>query len=194
VLIGEILLHSTRASQVVPIYNKFLRKYPTISALAKASFSDVTEILRPLGLLWRAEALYNMNQEIVTKFKGNIPVEKDDLMSLPGISSYIASAVRCFAFDRPEVLLDTNTVRIIGRVFGIKVTDISRRSKNFRVFYESILPKKNFRDFNYAMLDLGALVCIPSEPLCSICPISQQCVYGRIKLGTTGCGRNSSLS
>ena len=188
VLLGEVLLHRTKANQVVPIYAKFVDKYPTIEALASVPFVEVRETLCSLGLIWRTEALHKMSQDIVTKFKGRIPIEKDELENLPGISNYIASAIRCFAFGYPEVLLDTNTVRIIGRLFGIKISDSSRRSKMFRKLYETILFKENARDFNYAMLDLGALVCLPSEPLCNVCPIIQKCKYGRAKLGVTDAG------
>lgn len=189
VIVGEILLHRTKANQVVPVYNKFVEKLPTIIALVNASFAEVRETVYSLGLLWRTEALYEMAKDIVTKFEGEIPVEREKLESLPGISHYIASAVRCFAFGYPEVLLDTNTVRILGRVFGIKVSDCSRRNRNFQKLYESILDKENARDFNYAMLDLGALVCIPGEPLCNKCPLIRMCVYGSSRLGKIGCGK-----
>lgn len=188
VLVGEILLHRTKANQVVPVYQKFVEKFPTIATLANASFAEVRKIVHSLGLLWRTEALHKMAQDILTKFEGRIPVEREKLESLPGISHYIASAVRCFAFGYPEVLLDTNTVRIVGRVFGAQISDGSRRNRTFQRLYDSILDKENSRDFNYAMLDLGALVCLPSEPLCNICPVIQICVFGSSRLGKRDAG------
>ena len=194
ILVGEILLHRTKANQVVPVYNRFIEKFPTIVELANALFVEIRETVYSLGLLWRTEALHKMAQDIVTKFEGKIPVEREKLESLPGISHYTASALRCFAYGYPEVLLDTNTVRIVGRVFGTKVSDSSRRSRTFQRLYESILDKENPRVFNYAMLDLGALVCLPSEPLCNNCPIIQMCIFGSSRLGKIGCGKYLSLS
>jgi len=194
ILVGEILLHRTKANQVVPVYDRFLNKFPTIVELANASFVEVRETVCSLGLLWRTKALHEMAQKIVANYEGKIPFEREKLESLPGISHYIASAVRCFGFGYSEILLDTNTVRIVGRVFGVKVSDSSRRSRTFQRFYESILDKKSPRAFNYSMLDLGALVCLPSEPLCNVCPISQDCVFGRSKLGEMRCGKYLSQS
>lgn len=178
VLVAEILLHRTRADQVVPLYNEFLKKFPTIEALADASEDDVTELLHPLGLRWRAKLLHKIAKAIVRQYDGRIPSESAELELLPGVSHYIASAVRCFAFGYPEVLLDTNTVRILGRLFGKRVTDGSRRSRKFRELYKSIIDQKHPREFNYAMLDLGALLCTPSSPKSDKCPVKDMCRYG----------------
>jgi len=120
-----------------------------------------------------------MAKEIMLNNNGEIPSEREQLESLPGVSDYIASAVRCFAFGYSEVLLDTNTVRILGRVFGVKVTDGSRRSTRFSELYESVIDNRHAQGFNYAMIDLGALVCVPRDPLCKSCPIVEMCVYGK---------------
>jgi A/G-specific adenine glycosylase len=118
-----------------------------------------------------------MAQEIMKRFKGKIPQNKDDLKSLPGVSDYIASAVRIFAFNESDALLDTNIVRILGRVFDLAITDSSRRSFRFRKSYEAIGNTENPREFAFAMIDLGALVCLPSKPLCDVCPVSVICIY-----------------
>ncbi len=183
ILVSEILLHRTRAEQVVPAYREFIKRFPTIEHLSRAGRSDVQRILHSLGLHWRTELLYEMAGEIVRKRGGSIPSSTEELESLPGISHYIAAAVRSFAFGRSDVLLDTNTVRILGRVFGIKVTDNSRRSKHFRQLYESLIDTEHPREFNYAMIDLGALVCTPREPSCDICPVNNMCMYGINRLG-----------
>jgi A/G-specific adenine glycosylase len=187
VLISEILLHRTKADQVVPVYNKFIKRFPTVKDLSSASLNDVKKIVYPLGLHWRTEHMHQMARHIVAEFRGEIPSEKEKLESLPGISHYIASAVRCFALDYPEALLDTNTVRILGRIFGIKVTDGSRRSKQFRELYQSLLDKDHPREFNYAMIDLGALICVPREPLCDICPANRMCIFGRARINKSPC-------
>ena len=182
ILIAEVLLHRTRAEQVVPIYLKLIREFPDIFSLAKADKNVILNYLYSLGLRWRAELLHKMAQEIV-KRGGEIEANKEWLLSLPGISHYIASAVLCFAFGRPEPLLDTNTVRILGRIFNIKVTDSSRRSKKFRELYFRIMDKNHPREFNFAMIDLGALVCRPENPMCKNCPLKNLCLYYQITVG-----------
>jgi A/G-specific adenine glycosylase len=186
ILISEIMLHRTRADQVVPVYISFIRTFPTIQDLAEAKLDEVKKILHKLGLFWRNELLFKMAQDIVTRYKGEIPSARKDLESLPGVSQYIASTVRCFAFGHPEPLLDTNTVRILGRVFGIRLTDSCRRSLRFRRLYQSLMNTAHPRDFNYAMIDLGALVCTPKNPECDICPLNSICSYGKTRLGVIG--------
>jgi len=177
ILISEIMLHRTKADQVVPVYNEFLKRFPTIDELSRASVNDVKKMLYSLGLHWRSEFLHRTAKEIRRKHGGRIPSDKEELEMLPGISQYIASAVRCFSFGYPETLLDTNTVRVLGRLFGIKVSDGSRRSRHFRELYRSLIDVENPREFNYAMIDLGALVCTPKDPLCKHCPIRNMCQY-----------------
>ena len=183
VLLSEVLLHRTRANQVVPVYEEFLKKFPSIGPLSQANGKEVMALIRSLGLYWRARLLLDMTTEIVRKHHGRVPSSKEELEALPGISDYISSAVRCFAFDQPEILLDTNTVRIVGRVFGVKMTDSSRRTRKFREMYRSLLDNNRPREFNYAMIDLGALICSPRNPECEICPVNDMCSYGATRIG-----------
>lgn len=176
VLVAEVLLHRTRAEQVVPVYLKFIQEFPDIKTLARASRKKVMSILYPLGLRWRAMLLHEMAVEIVRRNTG-IVADRKMFCSLPGVSDYIASAVLCFAFGRPEPLLDTNTVRITGRIFNIQITESSRRSKKFRELYFQLMDKKRPREFNMAMIDLGALVCRPRYFLCEKCPVKNLCCY-----------------
>lgn len=178
------MLHRTKADQVVSVYSRFLERFPTIDALSAASITDVKKVLYPLGLRWRTEFLHQMAKEIVGEHSGKIPSEKKELESLPGVGDYIASAVRCFSLGHPEALLDTNTVRILGRFFGIKVTDSSRRSRRFRELYLSLIDARRPREFNYAMIDLGGLVCTSKNPLCNSCPVSKICKYGDRQIRT----------
>ena len=177
ILVAEVLLHRTRAEQVVPVYLNFISLFPTVSALSKAQLRQVKDVVYELGLHWRTEFLYDMASEIMCRFEGKIPQNKDELKSLPGVSDYIASAFRCFAFNSPDPLLDVNIVRILGRVFGLKISDSSRRSSHLKILYETTGSKDNPRNFAFAMIDLGALVCLPSKPLCGICPVSGMCTY-----------------
>src|SRR2546428_7455754 len=111
-LAAELMLHRTQAPQVVPVYERFLRSYPSLPALGAASLEQLHQILYPLGLRWRIDLIHKMVADLITRFDGQVPCEKHELLSLPGVSDYIASAVRCFAWNLPEALIDTNTVRI----------------------------------------------------------------------------------
>jgi A/G-specific adenine glycosylase len=178
ILISEILLHRTKAEQVKPIYAEFVAEFPTIGDLANGSFASLKTLLNPIGLYWRTRLLHEMATTIVSEYGTEIPFSKNQLESLPGVGQYIAAAVRCFAFNYPEPLLDTNTVRILGRIFGLEVTDASRRKKPFQELAQSVLDRANSREFNYALIDLGALICKPKKPLCSVCPLNQTCLFG----------------
>jgi len=181
-LIAEVLLHRTRADQVVPAYDRLLRTFPTVRDLAAATPEHVREILEPLGLFWRDKLLCEMARRITTRYGSAIPSDRESLESLPGVSRYIASATRCFAFGYPEPLLDTNTVRVLSRFFALPATDSSRRSIKFRKLMEELVDPEFPREFNYAMLDLGALVCRPRNPLCEKCPVRRFCAYGNRKV------------
>jgi len=175
IIIAEVLLHRTRADQVVPLYNMFIRRFPDVFALSKSTPDELSQMLHSGGLHWRWKLLHAMSQEIVTKFSGEIPRNLSELLSLPGISYYIASAVRCFAFGYPDVLLDTNTVRVAGRVFGLKVADSSRRSHLFKSLLQGWLDVQHPQEFNFALLDLAAKVCTPRAPQHEECCLQQYC-------------------
>lgn len=180
ILVAEVMLHRTKAPQVMAVYPDFLRRYPDMAELAKASPEDLHVALASLGLRGRVDMLYAMAQEIATRFDGRIPVTKDGLVSLPGVSDYIAGAVRCFSRNEPEPLIDTNTVRVIGRLFGLKTTDSSRRNRLFKDMHAALVDPDEPRAYNYAVLDLAALVCTKVRPPeCSACPVKRYCSYGQ---------------
>jgi len=118
VLIAEVMLHRTQASQVVPVYEQFIARYSDVATLAKAKREELRKSLRPLGLHWRIDLMHEMASDLMVRFHGQVPQEKGELLSLPGVSEYIASAVLCFAWNSPQPLIDTNTVRVTGRCSG----------------------------------------------------------------------------
>jgi A/G-specific adenine glycosylase len=178
ILIAEVMLHRTQASQVIPVYQKFIEQYPDIKSLLLASKSDLHDSLYSLGLRWRIEMIYEMVDEIIKRFGSEIPQKKADLMSLPGVSEYIASAVRCFAWNLPEALIDTNTVRVIGRLFGLEIKDSSRRNRLFRDLISALADPIKPAAYNYALLDLAERVCMKKKPPeCKFCPVSKVCTY-----------------
>lgn len=185
VLIAEVLLHRTRADQVVPLYHSFIQRYTDISSLAQSSPDELAESFHSAGLHWRWRLLHSMAIQILTRFNGCIPQGHAELTSLPGVGHYIASAVRCFAFGHADVLLDTNTVRVTGRVFGLTVTDSSRRSSVFRSAIETFASGACCREVNLALIDLAAAICRARSPKHSICPIRNHCLsYGACQVRT----------
>lgn len=180
ILISEIMLHRTRAAQVAPVYEEFISKYPNHHSLVHADEAELHRLLHPLGLQWRINLVHNMALDLEQRFSGKVPREKTHLMSLPGVSDYIASAVRCFAWNESEALIDTNTVRVIGRTFGLEIKDSSRRNATFRALIASLVSSSEPRQYNYALLDLAAKLCHKRRPPdCPSCPILLQCTYGK---------------
>lgn len=179
VLMAETMLHRTQVRQVLPIYQDFINLYPDAPTLVQARKEDLHELLYSLGLRWRIDLMAEMTSEIVNRFEGKIPTSKKELLTLPGVSDYIAGAVACFAGNNPEPILDTNTVRVIGRVFGLRVNDSSRRSNQFRTLATALLDPKRPREYNYALLDLADRICTKSHPPdCPHCPLLNLCLFG----------------
>ncbi len=182
-LIAEIMLHRTQASQVVPVYEKFIESYPDIKSLAQATNTDLKENLYSLGLHWRIDLIFSMVHMINEEYQGVIPSDKDKLLALPGVSEYIASALRCFAWNYPEPIIDTNTVRVVGRLYNLEVRDSTRRNRKFRNMVAEIVDPNEPRLFNYALLDLADKVCTKRKPPdCAVCPLLSACAYGSIRL------------
>lgn len=178
ILLAEVFLHRTQVYQAERVYHQVIEQYPRPMDLLSAPRQEVLSTLYSLGLNWRIDLLLDMVQEIQETFHGEVPRERTALLSLSGVSAYIAGAVRCFAWNEPEVLLDTNTVRITGRLLGWEVKDSSRRSRRFRQALETLLDREEPRAFNYALLDLAHLVCLKKQqPRCAECPLKNHCTF-----------------
>ena len=181
-LIAEFMLLRTQADQVEPVYRKFVSKYPSLEDAVEASHQDIHDILSPLGLSWRADRVYETLQILDKEHDVTVPSERDALVDLPGVSQYIAGAVRCFALGKPEALIDTNTVRITGRLFGLEIKDSSRRTNRFQRLIKELVDPNHPRHYNFSLLDLGAEICTSRNPNCARCPLSEMCVVGQSKL------------
>lgn len=118
-----------------------------------------------------------MSEQLVEEFEGEVPTTYEELRYLRGVGDYIASAVCCFRYRLPIIVVDTNTVRIMGRLFGIVTNAESRRNKQIRDLHNWVLDIQNPREYNYGLLDLGAMICLPKNPYCDICPLSSYCIF-----------------
>lgn len=178
ILVAECLLHRTRASQVAPIYNAFVVRYPAPENLATADPAEVRKALAPLGLSWRIDLMIGMAQQIVTAHGGSVPDTRADLLALPGVGPYIADAVLCFGFQQPVALVDANTIRIAGRyLYAVEWKGDARRAQQVVRSVARLVDPARPVPTNYALLDFGALVCTARNPACGNCPVSQHCLY-----------------
>jgi A/G-specific adenine glycosylase len=187
VLVTEMLLSRTRAEAVEPVVVRLLRKYPTAAALARAPRADVEAILRPLGLFRkRARLLVACAAALVERHRGVVPRTQDALLRLPYVGRYCASAVRCFAFGERAAVVDANVARVYRRVFALPPPPRHlKMAHDLWAVAQRLLPRKQVREFTWALLDLGGAVCKPRTPACHACPVARLCAAHRA--GTCGC-------
>jgi len=172
------MLQQTRVETVLPYYERFLKLFPNLSALAKASLQSVLKAWAGLGYYARARHLHEAAKTICNDLRGNIPSTKEDLLSLPGFGPYTAGAVASLAFNEPAAALDGNVKRFLGRLLDSGGKDSEGSRKNFleRVAQE-LIPAGRASDFNQAMMDLGAMICTPVRPRCPECPVKSFCIW-----------------
>jgi len=177
VLIAEMMLQRTKADQVVPIYHAFLKKFPSPKDIVSAQPGEVEDFFRHLGLLWRANKMRMIGKVLVSRFKDRVPNSREELLPLPGVGEYVADAVLAFAYGKDVAVVDANVCRIIGRLFGIEPHGEARRDPRFKEIAQRMMPKGRPKEFNWAMIDLAALVCKSKNPKCDKCPLSRLCSY-----------------
>jgi len=178
VLVSEFMLHRTQVKQVIEIYHQFIALCPTLKTFAETDESLARNSLNSLGLRWRIDAMLKA-LFYLWKHYGEVPVDCDNLMSVEGIGQYIASATVCFTQNKPLTLIDTNTVRVVGRVFGLDLSGEARRRKSVVEAISSSCDPDQPRDYYYAMIDLAHQICLPRAPHCIKCPLRDlPCVYG----------------
>ncbi len=173
ILVSEIMLQQTPVARVVPKYREWLRRYPSVEALARAGAREVREAWRPLGYNVRPLRLREIARETLRRHRGRIPRTREELLALRGIGPYTAGAVLSFAFGRDAPILDTNVRRVLRRVF------LGERAARDRLLWDlagALLPPGRAYDFNQALMDLGATVCTARRPGCRACPLARLCV------------------
>ena len=176
ILVSEVMLQQTQVDRVLPKYDEWLKKYPSFEALASAPEADVSHAWRPLGYNIRPRRLHAIAREAVARYGGQLPSDEETLLSFKGIGAYTAGAIRSFAFRERAAILDTNVARVLFRVFVAR-GDLKAHAtrKHLWALSEALVPRKHVFDFNQALMDLGATVCVARNPRCQICPMAKLC-------------------
>jgi A/G-specific adenine glycosylase len=176
ILVSEVMLQQTQVDRVLPKYEEWLQKYPSLAALAAADEGDVSHTWRPLGYNIRPRRLHAIARESVARYGGQLPSDEETLLSFKGIGAYTAGAIRSFAFRQRAAILDTNVARVLFRVF-VKKGDVKAHAtrKQLWAISAALVPHKHVFDFNQALMDLGATVCVARNPRCPSCPMRRFC-------------------
>ena len=176
ILVSEIMLQQTQVDRVLPKYAEWLEKYPSFHALAAAPEHEVTSTWYPLGYNIRPRRLQTIAREAVSRYGGQLPADEETLLSFKGIGAYTAGALRSFAFGERAAILDTNVARVLFRVFVGKGDPKSHAmKKHLWRLSSALVPFRHVFDFNQALMDLGATVCVARTPRCLLCPMAKDC-------------------
>ena len=176
------MLQRTRASQVAPVIADFIARFRAPHEFVAAGRLEADRVFSSLGLRWRATLFWDLHLALLARFAGEVPETHRELLSLPGVGEYAATAVRVFAFGQIDTVVDANVLRIFSRYYNIPLPEHLRRSKHVREWAGKFAPETQpaCRTFNWALIDHGAIVCQPRTPRCNVCPISSGCAYGRL--------------
>jgi A/G-specific adenine glycosylase len=177
VWLSEIILQQTRVQQGLPYYKQFVKKFPTVRALAQASEEQVLRAWQGLGYYTRARNLHRCARLVRTRHNGKFPDSYSALLTLPGIGQYTAAAIASICYNEPVAVVDGNVFRVLARVFGIhQPINTSAGKKIFSDLANSLIPETQPALFNQAIMEFGALHCTPRNPFCADCIFKKQCV------------------
>ncbi len=178
VWLSEIMLQQTTVKAVVPYYARFLARWGDVTALAAAPLDDVLKAWAGLGYYARARNLHACARAVVARHGGEFPASEAELRALPGIGAYTAAAIAAIAFDQPASPVDGNIERVIARLYAID-TPPPAAKRNIARLAQALTPVRRAGDFAQAMMDLGATLCVPKTPACTLCPWHQNCAAYR---------------
>ncbi len=174
--ISEIMLQQTRVDQVIGYYLRFMARFPTVANLAESSEDQVLKLWQGLGYYSRARNIHKTAKILHFEQKGLFPTHRTALMKLPGIGEYTSGAIASIAFDEKVPAIDGNVQRVIARFHGISLPiNATEGAKRIKEYVEAILPDSHCGTFNQALMELGALICKPTSPLCRECPLHPTC-------------------
>jgi A/G-specific adenine glycosylase len=174
--LSEIILQQTRVEQGLPYYNRFIQHFPTVTALAQAPDDIVFRLWQGLGYYARCKNMLRTARLLTTNFQGQFPTTLEGLKALPGVGPYTAAAIASFAYDLPHAVVDGNVFRVLTRYFGISSPiDTPLGKHEITELSDKLISKNQPAYYNQAIMDFGALICKPQNPLCSECPLSNTC-------------------
>lgn len=175
VAVSEFMLQQTTVATVIPYFQRFIKRWPTLKALAAAELDDVRSQWAGLGYYRRANFLHRMANAVMADHAGTLPRTENDLRSLPGLGPYAAAAIAAISFDERVAVVDGNVERVVARLFMLGETGVAlRKAVHERV--SAMLPRLRAGDFAQSMMELGALVCTPRAPKCPSCPWQKNCM------------------
>jgi A/G-specific adenine glycosylase len=178
--LSEIILQQTRVEQGLPYYERFITTYPTIQDLAAAPDEAVFRLWQGLGYYARCKNMLAAARQVVQTYKGRFPDTYEQIQSLKGIGPYTAAAIASFAFNSHHAVLDGNVFRVLSRYFGIDTpVDSTAGKKEFAALAQELLPARQSAVYNQSIMDFGAGMCKPQQPLCPQCPLAKKCVAHR---------------
>ncbi|QWU18195.1 A/G-specific adenine glycosylase [Paenibacillus sophorae] len=185
--VSEIMLQQTRVDTVIPYFNRFIGKFPTIESLADAPEEEVLKCWEGLGYYSRARNLQHAARQVKESYGGKVPDDREAVFELKGVGPYTAGAILSIAFNQPEPAVDGNVMRVLSRFFLIE-DDIAKAKTRVKmeVLAKELIPSGEASHFNQALMEHGALVCTPKSPHCLVCPVMERCA-GRLA------GRETSL-
>ena len=173
--LSEIILQQTRIEQGKPYWERFMKRWPTVEALAQASEDEVLREWQGLGYYSRARNLHEAAKQIVER--GGFPQTLEGIKRLKGVGDYTAAAIGSIAFNLPAAVVDGNVYRVLARHYGIETPiNTTEGKKEFTALANSLLPANEASAFNQAMMDFGAIQCTPVNPQCTVCPLQETCV------------------
>lgn len=175
--VSEIMLQQTRVETVKPFYHNFMDKFPTIQALAEAPEDEVLKAWEGLGYYSRARNLQAAAREVQARYGGIVPDTRDEILKLKGVGSYTAGAILSIAYEKSEPAVDGNVMRVFSRLLYM-TDDIGKASSKvkFEELVRQVIPAGRAGDFNQALMELGALICLPRNPQCLTCPVFDYCL------------------
>lgn len=176
ILVSEFMLQQTQVATVIPYYDKWLRRFPDFASVARASQGAVLHAWQGLGYYNRARNLHATAKIVQARYGGVFPSNIVAIRKLPGIGVYTANAVATFAFNQPVPIVEANIARVLARLFDVRVPiDSAIGRETLWKNAGQLVPKRNPACFNSALIDLGALVCLPIKPKCNVCPVKKFC-------------------
>ncbi|WP_346353730.1 A/G-specific adenine glycosylase [Azotosporobacter soli] len=174
--VSEVMLQQTRVEAVKDYYARWMRRFPSMGELAAADETEVLKYWQGLGYYSRARNLLKGVREVQAAYNGELPKEREEILRVPGIGDYTAGAILSIAYDQPQAAIDGNVLRVFSRIYAL-ADDVGKASVKKRIadLVLEVMPRDCPGDFNQALMDLGAVICIPKAPRCESCPVVECC-------------------